>query len=185
MADTRDPQQPDRPAEGSAGKFSENPETQTPPTPAPTAQSEVFETQEEVEEHQDKGHYNVVSDIKMGHAKVPKFLKATYVILAVWGLYYALTAAPINDRTEASPSAEPTAQAGADVFSVSCAGCHNPTTVRKIGPGLAGAYQRLGEAELTNVLHNGRPQKGMPAPPSLNLDEKQLESLKLYIQSLK
>ncbi|KEO85036.1 c-type cytochrome [Tumebacillus flagellatus] len=156
-----------------------------PKTPAPTDTAQTFQTSEEVEPHQDDGHYTVVSDIKVAHGKVPKFLKFVYAALAVWGLYYALAAKPINDRTEASPSAVPTAEAGAEVFSTSCAGCHNPTAERKIGPGLLGVQQRLGDKELDNVLHNGRPDKGMPAPPSLNLTENQIQSLKLYLTSLK
>jgi mono/diheme cytochrome c family protein len=173
MADTRDP------------KYSENPETQSPATPAPTEQSELFMTEEEVEPHKDKGHYDVVSDIKVGHAGVPKFLKFVYAILAVWGLYYALTAAPINDRMEASPSDQPTAEAGADIFATTCAGCHNVTAERKIGPGMLGVYQRLGDQGLSDVLHNGRPQTGMPAPPSLGLNENQIKSLELYLKALK
>jgi mono/diheme cytochrome c family protein len=171
MADPRDPKDPNHP--------------QPPVTPAPTDLSKTFMVEEEVEHHQDKGHYTVTSDIKVGHGKVPKFLKFVYAALAVWGVYYALAASPINDRTEASPNAAPTAEAGADVFSASCAGCHNATAERKIGPGLLGVHERLGDQGLDDVLKNGRPDKGMPAPPSLNLNENQIQSLKLYLTSLK
>lgn len=176
MADPRDPKETGQP----------NAAEQRPPvTPAPTDLSEPFTVPEEVEAHQDKGHYTVVSDIKVAHGKVPKFLKFVYAALAVWAVYYALTASPINDRQEASPTAAPTAEAGADIFSTTCAGCHNPTSERKIGPGLAGVHQRLGDNGLDQVLHNGRPDKGMPAPPSLNLNENQIQSLKLYLMTLK
>ena len=173
MADTRDP------------KFSEDPDKQTPSTPAPTDHAKIFMTPEEVEPHKDKGHYDVVSDIKVGHAAIPKFLKLTYAVLAGWALFYMLTAKPVDDRAEASHSSEPSVEVGAEAFSVSCAACHNATAERKIGPGLAGAATRLGPEGLDDVMRNGRPDKGMPAPPSLGLNETQIESLKLYIQSLK
>lgn len=181
MSDTRDPKQPPNPE----SHFSEDPEKQTPATPAPTEQAEVFMTPEEVEPHKDKGHYDVVSDIKMGHAGVPKFLKFVYAALAVWGLYYALAAKPVDDRIEASPAAEPTVEAGAEVFGASCAGCHNVTAERKIGPGMAGVHARLGDEGLLDILHNGRPDKGMPAPPALGLNENQIESIALYLKTLK
>ncbi len=178
MADPQDPK--DHPE-----KFAEDPDRQSPSTPAPTEQSQSFMSEEEVEPHRDKGHYEVVSDIKMGHAKVPTFLKIVYATLAVWALYYALFAQPIDDKMEAAPSTEPSVEAGAETFGTSCAACHNATAERKIGPGLAGSFERLGEEELKKVLHNGRPDKGMPAPPSLGLNDKQIESLLLYIKSLK
>ncbi|PWK15887.1 c-type cytochrome [Tumebacillus permanentifrigoris] len=171
MADPRDPKDPNHP--------------QPPVTPAPTDLSQQFMVEEEIEEHRDKGVYTDSSDIQVGHGKVPKFLKFVYAALAFWGLYYALAASPINDRHEASPTAAPTAEAGADVFSASCAGCHNVTAERKIGPGLLGVHERLGDQGLDDVLHKGRPDKGMPAPPSLNLNESQIQSLKLYLTSLK
>jgi len=167
------------------GKFSEDPQKQTPITPPPTDRAEPFLTQEEVEPHRDKGHYDVVSDIKVGHGGIPKFLRLFYAAMAAWALYYAIAATPIDDRTEASPASEPTVEAGAEAFASSCAGCHAVTAERKIGPGMLGAAARLGDEELTNVMHNGRPDKGMPAPPGLGLNEKQIESLILYIQTLK
>ncbi|ASS74861.1 hypothetical protein CIG75_07630 [Tumebacillus algifaecis] len=178
MADSRDPKD-------QTGKFAEDPDRQTPQTPAPTPQAQDFLSEEEVETHKDNGHYEVVSDIKVGHAKVPTFLKFVYAILAVWALYYALFAKPIEDQMQAAPATEPSVEVGADAFATSCAACHNTTAERKIGPGLAGAYERLGDDGLKEVLHNGRPDKGMPAPPSLGLDDKQVESLFLYIKTLK
>jgi mono/diheme cytochrome c family protein len=139
---------------------------------------------EHIEPHDDAG-YETVSGIKMGHAKVPKFLKATYIILAMWAVYYGLTATPVNDRTDASTPMEPTAEAGAEIFSTSCAGCHAVTAQKLVGPGLAGVKERLGDTELTNVLHKGRPERGMPAPPSLGLNEAQIQALKLYMETLK
>lgn len=182
MADPRDPNDQTK---DTAGKFAEDPDKQTPETPAPTPQSQVNMSDEEVETHRDKGHYDVVSDIKMGHAKVPKFLKFVYAALAVWGLYYALFAVPTDDRMQAAPSTEPSVEAGAETFATSCAACHNTTAERKIGPGMGGAYTRLGDEGLKEVLHNGRPDKGMPAPPSLGINDKQIESLFLYIKTLK
>ena len=142
-------------------------------------------TPEEVEPHEDKGHYDVVSDIKVAHAAIPKFLIATFVVLTGWALFYMLTAKPVNDRQEVSTPSEPSVQVGADTFSTSCSACHNPTAERKVGPGLLGVATRLGPAELEKVLHNGRPEKGMPPPPTLGLNETQIQSLKLYLQSLK
>jgi mono/diheme cytochrome c family protein len=173
MSDTRDP------------KFSEDPDKQAPSTPAPTQPSQLFMTPEEVEPHKDKGHYDVVSDIKVGHGAIPKFLKLTFAVLAGWALFYMLTAKPVNDRAEPSHASEPSVEVGADAFATSCSACHNATAERKIGPGMLGAATRLGPEELDKVLHNGRPDKGMPAPPSLGLNDTQIASLKLYIQSLK
>ena len=173
MADTRDP------------KFSEDPDKQTPSTPAPTYWQKPFITPSVVEPHPQNGNFAVVTDITVAHGAIPKFLKLTYVVLAGWALFYMLSAKPVNDRAEASHSSEPTVEAGAEAFSASCAGCHNVTAERKIGPGLKGAAGRLGDEELAKVLHEGRPDKGMPAPPSLGLNDSQIESLKLYIQSLK
>jgi mono/diheme cytochrome c family protein len=169
----------------SGGKFSEDPEKQSPATPAPTPQAAKFMSEEEVEDHKDKGYYEVINGMKMGHAKVPTFLKFVYGGLAAWGLIYLLTAHPINDRTEASPSAAPSSAQGQDIFSTTCAGCHNPTDVRKVGPGLKGVYTRLGDKGLNTVLQNGRPAKGMPQPSSLGLNPNQIASIKLYLESLK
>lgn len=173
MADDRDPNRPT--------------ENEVPGTnkPAETDLSEEFMTREEVEPHKLDGKYDVISDIKMGHAKIPTFLKITYGVLAAWGLFYMVTAQPVNDRTEAAPTAEPTVEAGADVFATSCAGCHAVTTDRKIGPGMAGVAERLGAEELEKVLHQGRPDKGMPAPPSLGINENDIKSLQLYLETLK
>lgn len=139
---------------------------------------------ENIEPHDDKG-YETVSDIKMGHAKVPKFLKATYIIAAGWAVYYGMTATTVNDRTDASAPIEVTAEAGQEIFNASCAGCHAVTNQKLVGPGLAGVTQRLGDQEVNNVLNNGRPPKGMPAPPSLGLNEDQLKALRLYLDTLK
>lgn len=139
---------------------------------------------EHIEPHDDAG-YETVSGIKMGHAKVPKFLKATYILLALWAVYYGLTASTVNDRTDASTPTTPTAEAGQEIFTTSCAGCHAVTTQRLVGPGLAGVKARLGDQELTNVLHKGRPEKGMPAPPSLGLNDTQIQALQLYLETLK
>jgi mono/diheme cytochrome c family protein len=164
----------------------EDSEKQAPATPAPTPQAANFMSEEEVEEHhKDKEHYEVINGIKMGHAKVPTFLKFVYAGLALWGLVYLLTAHPINDRIEASPSAAPSVAEGQDIFSTTCSGCHNPTDVRKVGPGLKGVYTRLGEKGLNTVLQNGRPAKGMPQPSSLGLTPNQILSIKLYLESLK
>lgn len=139
---------------------------------------------ENIEPHDDSG-YEMVSGIKMGHAKVPKFLKATYILFTVWAVYYGLTASAVNDRTDASTPVQPTAEAGKEIFSSTCAGCHAVTTQRLVGPGLQGVHTRLGDQELDNVLHHGRPAKGMPAPPSLGLDDNQIQAVKLYLETLK
>ncbi|MGZ4105821.1 MAG: c-type cytochrome [Tumebacillaceae bacterium] len=158
----------------------------SPATPAPTPQAAAFMTEEEIEEHhKDKGKYEVINGMKMGHAKVPTFLKFVYGGLALWGLIYLVTAHPINDRTDASPSAAPSVAQGQDIFSTTCSGCHNPTDVRKVGPGLKGVFTRLGEKGLDTVLQNGRPAKGMPQPASLGLNPNQIASIKLYLESLK
>jgi mono/diheme cytochrome c family protein len=173
MADTRDSYRPNENEVPGSNK------------PQETDISEEFMTREEVEPHKLDGHMDVISGIKMGHAKIPTFLKITYGVLAAWALFYMATASPVNDRTEAAPTAEPTVEAGADIFATSCAGCHNATAERKVGPGLKGVAGRLGAEELKNVLHQGRPNKGMPAPPTLGLNENQIESLRLFLESLK
>ncbi|TCS70088.1 c-type cytochrome [Effusibacillus lacus] len=147
-------------------------------------QNRTPKDREHIEPHDDLG-YETVSGIKMGHAKVPKFLKATYIILAGWAVYYGITATTVNDRTDAVGPIEVTAEAGKEIFNASCAGCHAITNQRLVGPGLAGVYERLGDEELNNVLHNGRPQRGMPALPSLNLSEDQIKAVRLYLITLK
>ncbi|WP_018130472.1 c-type cytochrome [Effusibacillus pohliae] len=129
--------------------------------------------------------YSTISGIKMKHTKIPKFLKATYAIAAAWAVYYALTATTVNDRSEANTPMEVTPEAGKEIFSTTCAGCHAVTHDRLVGPGLAGVKDRLGDQGLDQVLHNGRPQKGMPAPPSLGLNEDQIKAVKLYLETLK
>lgn len=140
---------------------------------------------EQGEQDDHKNDYDTVSDIKIKHVGVPKFLKGLYVILAGWAAYYAITATTVNDRTDAKAPVQVTAEAGKEIFNTTCAGCHAPTTQRLVGPGLAGVHARLGDKELDNVLHNGRPQKGMPAPPSLGLNEDQLKAVRLYLETLK
>jgi len=168
MADPRDPK-----------------DQQSPPTPAETDQAKVFMVEEEVEPGFKKDEYDTVNGIKMGHAGIPKFLKVVYASLAAWALYYMIAAQPVDDRIEASPDTTPTAEAGAELFAGSCAGCHAVTADRKVGPGLKGVAEKLGPEELKNVLVNGRPAQGMPAPPSLGMSESQIESLRLYMETLK
>lgn len=168
MADTRDPK-----------------DQQSPPTPAETDQAKVFMTEEEVEPGFSHKKYETVNGIKMGHADIPKFLKIVYASLAAWALYYMIAAQPLDDRIEASPDTTPTVEAGAELFAGSCAGCHAVTDERKVGPGLKNVAEKLGAEELKNILVNGRPEKGMPAPPSLGMSESQVDSLRLYLETLK
>lgn len=129
--------------------------------------------------------FDVVSGIRMGHAKVPMFLRVTIVAIVIWGFYYSFSARQFDDRIQAGTSVAPTAAAGEQVFNQSCAGCHNPTAERKIGPGLKGVKARLGDAGIETVLHNGRPGKGMPNPAAqLGLTEQQIQAVKLYLESL-
>lgn len=143
------------------------------------------EQQKKPTDKQKEEHYDVVSDIKIGHAKVPNFLKLTYATIIVWSMYYVASATPINDRVEGGQSVSATPEAGKEIFSVSCAGCHNATAERKVGPGLLGVHQRLGDQGLDLVLQNGRPDKGMPKPASLGLNPVQIQALKLYLETLK
>lgn len=122
-----------------------------------------------------------VGGIRMGNARVPRFLAVTYAALAVWAVVYALTATPINDRQETAQNPAGTYD-GAQLFQQNCAGCHNVTPVNKVGPGLAGISKRMSDAELDQVLRNGRGQ--MPALPSLGLNEDQIKAIKEYLKTL-
>ncbi|BCJ88478.1 c-type cytochrome [Effusibacillus dendaii] len=131
------------------------------------------------------GDTEEINDIPVKETRVPKFLKATYVILAGWAAYYALTATTIDDRSKATTPVQVTAEAGKEIFNTTCTGCHAVTSQRIVGPGLLGVEQRLGDQGLDTVLHNGRPEKGMPNPTSLGLNEDQIQAVKLYLQTLK
>jgi len=122
-----------------------------------------------------------VGGIRMGNARVPRFLAVTYAVLALWAIVYALTATPINDRQETAQNPSGTYD-GAQLFQQNCAGCHNVTNVKKVGPGLAGVSQRLSDTELDHVLRNGRGQ--MPALPNLGLNEDQIKAIKDYLKTL-
>ena len=128
--------------------------------------------------------YHEVSGIRMGNAKVPKFLITVYIVLGIWGLGYATFATPINDRLETSgPDGKANAPYdGATLFQQNCSSCHNVTKEKLVGPGMAGVSQRLNDAELQKVLLNGRGP--MPALPNLGLDTQQVEAIFRYLKTL-
>lgn len=131
-----------------------------------------------------KERYHEVSGIRMGNAKVPKFLIAVYIILGIWGLGYATFATPINDRLETSgPDGKTKAPYdGATIFQQNCTACHNVTKEKLVGPGLAGVSQRLTEDQIRHTLLNGRGQ--MPALPNLGLDAEQINAVVKYLKTL-
>ncbi len=125
-----------------------------------------------------------VSGIRMGNAKVPRFLIGTYIFLGAWALVYALTATPINDRLEASgPQGKSDAPYdGEKIFQQNCTACHNITHEKLVGPGLAGVSKRLTEQQIRQTLLNGRGQ--MPALPNLGLDSEQINAVINYLKTL-
>lgn len=131
-----------------------------------------------------KEKYHEVSGIRMGNAKVPKFLIAVYIVLGIWGLGYATFATPINDRLETSgPDGKKNAPYdGAQIFQQNCTACHNVTNEKLVGPGLAGVSKRMTDEELRHTLLNGRGQ--MPALPNLGLDTEQINAIFKYLKSL-
>ncbi|MCF6092600.1 cytochrome c [Microaerobacter geothermalis] len=127
-----------------------------------------------------KEYYDEVSGIRMGNAKVPKFLMFVYVTLAIWGVVYALTAKPLNDRLEATQ--DPKSINGEQIVKQTCLGCHNLTAEMKVGPGLKGVSTRLTEDQLNDVLDNGR--GAMPALPTLGLNTEQINAVKGFLKGL-
>ncbi|WP_139491566.1 c-type cytochrome [Brevibacillus dissolubilis] len=128
--------------------------------------------------------YHEVSGIRMGNAKVPKFLIGLYLFLGIWAVGYAFFATPINDRLEASG---PTGKAnapydGETIVQQNCTSCHNVTQETLVGPGLAGVSKRLTDEQLHDVLMNGRGQ--MPALPNLGLDTEQIREVMKYLKTL-
>ncbi len=128
--------------------------------------------------------YHEVSGIRMGNAKVPKFLIFVYIILGIWGIGYATFATPINDRLESSgPNGKSNAPYdGATLFQQNCASCHNVTNVKLVGPGLAGVSKRLTDEQIRQTLLNGRGP--MPALPNLGLDSEQINAIFKYLKTL-
>lgn len=114
-------------------------------------------------------------DIRMGNAKVPRFLVVTYCILAVWAFGYALMAVPLNQVAEVAADGE-------TIFSQSCFGCHNVTDEYKIGPGMQGVSDKFTEEELQKILLNGIGT--MPSLPELGLNTEQIKAVKEYILTL-
>jgi mono/diheme cytochrome c family protein len=94
-----------------------------------------------------------------------------------------------SQETEPAPEAD--AVAGEQVFAKSCAGCHHSdSTDRKIGPGLAGLFEResIESSGLSVTPENVReqivaPAGGMPAFRGFLSDE-QLDDLVAFLQTL-
>jgi mono/diheme cytochrome c family protein len=118
---------------------------------------------------------DMAEDIRMGNAKVPRFLVVTYCFLAVWAFGYLIMAVPLNQVAEVAADGE-------TIFSQSCFGCHNVTDEYKIGPGMAGIGDRYTEEELQKLLLNGIGT--MPSLPELGLNTEQIKAVKEYILTL-
>jgi mono/diheme cytochrome c family protein len=114
-------------------------------------------------------------DIRMGDAKVPRFLVITYSLLIIWAFGYLLMAVPLNQVAEVAADGE-------TIFSQSCFGCHNVTNEHKIGPGLQNVSGRYTEEEIQKILLNGIGT--MPSLPNLGLNTEQIKAVKEYILSL-
>lgn len=118
---------------------------------------------------------DMAEDIRMGNAKVPRFLIVTYCFLAIWAFGYALMAVPLNQVAEVAADGE-------TIFSQSCFGCHNVTDEMKIGPGMQGIHEKYSEEELQKILLNGIGT--MPSLPNLGLNTEQIKAVKEYILTL-
>ncbi|MCT8137442.1 c-type cytochrome [Anaerobacillus sp. CMMVII] len=118
---------------------------------------------------------DMADEIRMGNAKVPRFLVITYIFLAVWAFGYLILAVPLNQVSEVAADGE-------TIFSQSCFGCHNVTDEYKIGPGMQGVSQRYNEEELQKILLNGIGT--MPSLPVLGLNTEQIKAVKEYISTL-
>lgn len=114
-------------------------------------------------------------DIRMGNAKVPRFLVVTYCLLAIWAFGYALMAVPLNQVAEVAADGE-------TIFSQSCFGCHNVTDEFKVGPGMQDVGLKYSEEELQKILLNGIGT--MPSLPNLGLNTEQIKAVKEYILTL-
>ncbi|MFN7251585.1 MAG: c-type cytochrome [Anaerobacillus sp.] len=114
-------------------------------------------------------------DIRMGNAKVPRFLVITYCFLAIWAFAYLIMAVPLNQVSEVAADGE-------TIFAQSCFGCHNVTDEYKIGPGMAGVGERYSEEEIQKLLLNGIGT--MPSLPNLGLNTEQIKAVKEYILTL-
>lgn len=130
------------------------------------------------EEHKDK---DVVSGIRYGHAKIPKFLLATYITITLWGGYYAFTAEGIDDR--AAMAATPTVEQGQSLVQQRCASCHSMGQDKVFGPGLQGVGSRMSPEEITKLMKEGRGQ--MPAPSAMGLTETEMTSIQMFLESYK
>lgn len=118
---------------------------------------------------------DMAEDIRMGNAKVPRFLIVTYCLLAVWAFGYLIMAVPLNQVSEVAADGE-------TIFSQSCFGCHAVTDEYKIGPGMAGIGERYSEEEIQKILLNGIGT--MPSLPVLGLNTEQIKAVKEYILTL-
>ncbi|RXI98484.1 cytochrome c [Anaerobacillus alkaliphilus] len=118
---------------------------------------------------------DMAEDIRMGNAKVPRFLVVTYCLLAIWAFGYLIMAVPLNQVAEVAADGE-------TIFSQSCFGCHSVTDEYKIGPGMQGITERYNEEELQKILLNGIGT--MPSLPSLGLNTEQIKAVKEYISTL-
>ncbi len=118
---------------------------------------------------------DMAEDIRMGNAKVPRFLLISYCVLAIWAFGYLIMAVPLNQVAEVAADGE-------TIFSQSCFGCHNVTDEYKIGPGMQGITERYSEEELQKILLNGIGT--MPSLPNLGLNTEQIKAVKEYISAL-
>lgn len=111
------------------------------------------------EEHKE---FDVVSDIKIAHNKVPKLLVIVFYIVAIWAIGYAIF---MPGKLAVEPAAAPQDNKGELIFEGTCLNCH----ATGAAPDLKGVTDRLKEEDIKNVIKNGR--NTMPAIGHLYTDK--------------
>lgn len=129
-------------------------------------------------------HVDEVMGMKQGHAKVPRFLILVYAALAVWAVFYALTAQGIDERKSFAANNNKVDATAGKALTSQCIACHGADLKGGLGPNLVGSVDRLKEQGVIDKL-----QKGGVTMPAIaktqGWSDTQVKSIVEYIKTLK
>lgn len=127
--------------------------------------------------NQDKkeNHYEEVSGIKVGHARMPALMRIVTYVLIVWAIGYAAFA---PGKLVVSGEEEIPVNKGEKIVQGTCMSCH----ASGAAPVLKGVTDRLSDDEIKHILKNGR--NTMPALANL-YSEEELDLIIEYLGTYK
>lgn len=114
-------------------------------------------------------HFAKARRIRIGHLTMANF---GFLIFFVFGVF----AKPVDSQSSV--------EFGRSIFQRTCGTCHGGDGLGgEMGPNLAYRQARLSNDQLSTILHDGIPNRGMPAFPSIETREK--SSLMAFIRTIR